>query len=106
MSSGWVECVGIADRSAFDLQCHSAATKVELVAREAYPNGPIEVAGVAVKANRAALGKAFKTDQVRDGEGRGMGMRGGKETDRVREGKRLGSDGSDWGTRGRQWETA
>ena len=25
-SYGWVECVGCADRSAFDLQCHTKAT--------------------------------------------------------------------------------
>jgi glycyl-tRNA synthetase len=26
MSSGWVECVGLADRSAYDLTAHSNAT--------------------------------------------------------------------------------
>lgn len=30
MSLGWVECVGIADRSAYDLTCHSKATNVGL----------------------------------------------------------------------------
>lgn len=29
-SNGWVECVGIADRSAYDLTCHSKAAKVDL----------------------------------------------------------------------------
>ncbi|KAF9764158.1 Glycine--tRNA ligase [Nosema granulosis] len=29
-SNGWVECVGIADRSAYDLTCHSKASKVDL----------------------------------------------------------------------------
>merc|ERR1719261_913205 len=27
---GWLECVGIADRSCFDLNAHAAATKVDL----------------------------------------------------------------------------
>lgn len=30
MSCGWVECVGIADRSCYDLTCHEKATKVNL----------------------------------------------------------------------------
>ncbi|EOB11475.1 Glycyl-tRNA synthetase [Nosema bombycis CQ1] len=29
-SSGWIECIGIADRSAYDLTSHSKATKVDL----------------------------------------------------------------------------
>merc|ERR1740122_93923 len=33
-SYGWVECVGCADRSAFDLQAHSKATGVSLVAEK------------------------------------------------------------------------
>jgi len=31
-SYGWVECVGCADRSCFDLQCHAEASKVNLQA--------------------------------------------------------------------------
>ena len=63
MSCGWVECVGIADRSAFDLAVHSAATKTEMVAREAYPE-PKEVTVLVAKLNRAVLGKGFRTDAV------------------------------------------
>ena len=33
-SYGWVECVGCADRSAFDLQAHSKATGVSLIAEK------------------------------------------------------------------------
>ncbi|RKO96959.1 glycyl-tRNA synthetase, partial [Caulochytrium protostelioides] len=33
-SYGWIECVGCADRSAYDLSAHSARTKERLVARE------------------------------------------------------------------------
>eukprot|EP00951_Prasinocladus_malaysianus_P040931 scaffold476514_cov42-Prasinocladus_malaysianus.AAC.1 len=29
-SYGWVECVGLADRSAFDLTAHSGASKVSI----------------------------------------------------------------------------
>ena len=32
MSLGWVECVGIADRSAYDLTCHGKATNTSLTA--------------------------------------------------------------------------
>lgn len=33
-SQGWIEIVGCADRSCFDLQCHARATKVPLVAEK------------------------------------------------------------------------
>ena len=61
MSSGWVECVGIADRSAYDLMVHARATKTELVAREAYAE-PIEVDAVLVKLNRGVIGRTLKAD--------------------------------------------
>jgi glycyl-tRNA synthetase len=35
-SYGWIECVGLADRSCYDLQAHSADSKVDLVAYEAF----------------------------------------------------------------------
>ncbi|KAK1884660.1 Glycine--tRNA ligase [Dissostichus eleginoides] len=41
-SYGWIEIVGCADRSCFDLQCHAKATKFE--------------------ANKGAIGKAYKKD--------------------------------------------
>jgi glycyl-tRNA synthetase len=63
--------VGIADRSAYDLQVHARATKTELVAREALPE-PVEVAVLRLVPNRKELGKVFKADQVRSvGRGRG-----------------------------------
>ena len=34
MSLGWVECVGIADRSAYDLTVHAKATGTTLTAQE------------------------------------------------------------------------
>jgi glycyl-tRNA synthetase len=63
MSSGWVECVGIADRSAFDLKVHTKATKVDLVAREVYPE-PREETVLSTTINRQLIGKTFKQDNV------------------------------------------
>ena len=34
---GWVECVGCADRSCFDLNCHMTAAKVDMSAKEDLP---------------------------------------------------------------------
>ncbi len=33
-SQGWIEIVGCADRSCYDLKCHARATKVPLVAEK------------------------------------------------------------------------
>lgn len=33
-SQGWIEIVGCADRSCYDLTCHARATKVPLVAEK------------------------------------------------------------------------
>ena len=55
---GWVEVVGHADRSAYDLRVHSAKSKVELVAQETFDQPRLmEVASV--KANWAVLGKTY-----------------------------------------------
>ena len=35
-SYGWVECVGLADRSAYDLTAHSKMSKIELTAHEKF----------------------------------------------------------------------
>jgi glycyl-tRNA synthetase len=35
-SYGWFECVGLADRSAFDLKAHTSKSGVELVAHEVF----------------------------------------------------------------------
>jgi glycyl-tRNA synthetase len=61
MSQGWVECVGHADRSAFDLEVHAKATRTDLVAREIFPE-PRDETYVNMKANSQAMGKAFKND--------------------------------------------
>jgi glycyl-tRNA synthetase len=63
MSSGWVECVGIADRSAYDLDVHATATGIELVAREPYPT-PITVTEYVPDANKGVMGRTLKGDNA------------------------------------------
>ncbi len=55
-SYGWVECAGLADRSAYDLRAHTLASKQELVAYERFPE-PRMVEEVVIKASRQELGK-------------------------------------------------
>ena len=63
MNQGWVECVGHADRSAFDLKVHAKASKVDLVAREIFPE-PREEVVMNLKANKGLMGKHFKLDNA------------------------------------------
>ncbi|TKR77348.1 hypothetical protein L596_018343 [Steinernema carpocapsae] len=60
-SYGWIECVGHADRSCYDLLQHEAATKVKLAAEKKLTE-PRLVTIVEAMANKAALGKAHKAD--------------------------------------------
>lgn len=60
-SYGWVECVGLADRSAFDLKAHSDKSKVELTAHERFAEPKVEEVFV-VEPNKKDMGKAFKKD--------------------------------------------
>ncbi|XP_023178071.2 glycine--tRNA ligase [Drosophila hydei] len=60
-SYGWVECVGCADRSAYDLSQHTAATGVRLVAEKRLP-APKTVEVSEIVPNKQALGKAFKKE--------------------------------------------
>jgi len=61
-SYGWLECVGIADRSAFDLTAHSKAAKVDLQYKEALEK-PIEQEVLSItKASGIAVMKAHKKD--------------------------------------------
>merc|ERR1719154_294920 len=57
-SYGWVECVGCADRSAYDLTQHTQATQVKLCAEKKLP----EPVTREVVPNKGAIGKAFKKD--------------------------------------------
>jgi len=60
MSYGWVECVGIADRSAYDLTSHAGATGKELNAREKLETPITEEGFVLAKKASALIGKDFK----------------------------------------------
>uniref|UniRef100_A0A1L8DFH3 Glycine--tRNA ligase n=1 Tax=Nyssomyia neivai TaxID=330878 RepID=A0A1L8DFH3_9DIPT len=60
-SYGWIECVGCADRSAFDLTQHTNATKVRLVAEKRLSVPKVVDITEAVP-NRQAIGKTFKKD--------------------------------------------
>ncbi|KAJ3611286.1 hypothetical protein NHX12_021302 [Muraenolepis orangiensis] len=60
-SYGWIEIVGCADRSCFDLKCHAQATKVPLVAEKPLKE-PKVVNMVQFEPNKGAIGKAYKKD--------------------------------------------
>lgn len=60
-SYGWVECVGCADRSCYDLQQHSKATNVRLAAEKHLP-APKTVEFVEVAPQKAVVGKVFKKE--------------------------------------------
>lgn len=58
-SYGWIECVGIADRAAYDLRQHSEKSKESLVAYEKFAE-PRDVEELVIAPNKKALGQAFK----------------------------------------------
>ncbi|KAF2288373.1 hypothetical protein GH714_007165 [Hevea brasiliensis] len=61
-SYGWIECVGIADRSAYDLRAHSEKSGVPLVAHEKFSE-PIEMEKLVIAPVKRELGLAFKGNQ-------------------------------------------
>ena len=60
-SYGWIECVGCADRSCYDLTQHTKATGVKLIAEKLLPE-PVTREVTEVVPNKAAMGKQFKGD--------------------------------------------
>lgn len=58
-SYGWIECVGCADRSAYDLTVHSVRTGKQLVVREALAEPRLEERTVAVL-DKKIMGPKFK----------------------------------------------
>jgi glycyl-tRNA synthetase len=60
-SYGYVEVVGVCDRSAFDLSCHTKATGVPLVVRESRKE-PLTVTEFVVETHKAKFGPRFKKD--------------------------------------------
>ncbi|CAK9325882.1 unnamed protein product [Citrullus colocynthis] len=61
-SYGWIECVGIADRSAYDLHAHTEKSGVPLVAHEKFAE-PREVEKLVIAPVKKELGLAFKGSQ-------------------------------------------
>lgn len=62
-STGWTECVGCADRAAFDLSVHSARTGHPLVARQALKE-PIVTEKDVPEFNKKNFGKTFARDSA------------------------------------------
>ncbi|XP_066260516.1 glycine--tRNA ligase [Euwallacea similis] len=60
-SYGWIECVGCADRSAYDLTQHTRATGVRLAAEKKLDQPKI-IDVVEAAPNKGMLGKTFKKD--------------------------------------------
>ena len=60
-SYGWIECVGCADRSCYDLTMHAKATGEKLVARERLPE-PITQTVQRLDINKRELGQVYKSD--------------------------------------------
>ena len=56
---GWIECVGCADRSAYDLTSHTNKTSEKLVAREALP-APVIKTSLVLELVKSKFGPAFK----------------------------------------------
>ena len=57
-SYGWLECVGIADRSAYDLTCHTKGSKKQLVASRLLPEARKEQQ-LTIVLNKGLIGKTF-----------------------------------------------
>ncbi|KAH7330946.1 hypothetical protein KP509_20G009400 [Ceratopteris richardii] len=60
-SYGWIECVGLADRSAYDLKAHTEKSKIELIAREKFTE-PKEVEKLVIMPIKKETGRFFKGD--------------------------------------------
>ena len=60
-SYGWVECVGLADRSAYDLTAHTKGSGEKLVASRHFEK-PISKEILSYELDKAKIGKSFKKD--------------------------------------------
>jgi glycyl-tRNA synthetase len=58
-SYGWIEAVGCADRSAYDLSCHTKATGVPLVVRETRKE-PLQITEFVAETQKAKFGPRFR----------------------------------------------
>jgi glycyl-tRNA synthetase len=61
-SYGWLECVGIADRSCFDLNAHAQATKSDLQYKQQLEKPIINEIHILTKQAGIAISKTFKQD--------------------------------------------
>ncbi|KAI8950609.1 glycyl-tRNA synthetase 1 [Xylaria longipes] len=61
-SYGWIECVGCADRSAYDLTVHSKFTGTPLVVKEALRTDPVKVECWQASLDKKLVGPRFKRD--------------------------------------------
>lgn len=60
-SFGWIECVGNADRSCYDLEAHGRATKERLTFEKKLPE-PKKVKSQKVIPDKKFVGKTFRSD--------------------------------------------
>ena len=60
-SYGWIECVGLADRSAYDLTAHTKGSGEKLMAARVFDK-PITREVVSYELNRPLIGKTFKKE--------------------------------------------
>ncbi|KAI6184565.1 Diadenosine tetraphosphate synthetase [Aphelenchoides bicaudatus] len=60
-SFGWIECVGNADRSCYDLEAHSRATKERLTFEKKLP-APKKITSQKVIPDKKFVGKTFRAD--------------------------------------------
>lgn len=60
-SFGWIECVGCADRSAYDLTVHANKTKEKLVVRQKLET-PVEVTKYEIDLTKKLFGPKFRKD--------------------------------------------
>jgi glycyl-tRNA synthetase len=60
-SYGWIECVGCADRSAYDLTVHSKRTGEALIVREKYET-PLKIEEWQVDLDKRKVGHEFRKD--------------------------------------------
>lgn len=60
-SQGYKECVGIANRSAFDLENHSEHSKIKLVAARRLPE-PRKVTLIEITLEKKEINKVLKAD--------------------------------------------
>lgn len=61
-SYGWIECVGCADRSAYDLTVHAKKTNDKLIAREILSDPIIKLNQLVLEVNAKKIGPTFKKD--------------------------------------------